>query len=129
MAHGINKVILIGNLGGDVVTRSMPSGAMVASFSVATSERWKGKEGGTQERTEWHQVACFGRLAQIAQEHLKKGQQVYIEGSLRTSKWQDKSGQERRKTEIVAKEIESLWGTIGPNQPAEQPAADEDCPY
>jgi single-strand DNA-binding protein len=123
---GVNRAIIIGNVGGDVVTRAMPSGAKVASFSVATSEHWKDKENVKQERTEWHQITCFGPLASFAQEYLKKGEQVYVEGSLRTSKWQDKSGQERRKTEIVAKEINRLWGSA---QTAEKPAVDDDCPY
>ena len=94
MARGINKVILIGNLGADPETRAMPSGMTVANIRVATSENWKDKQSGEQkERTEWHNVAMFGRLGEIAGEYLKKGSKVYIEGSLRTRKWQDKSGQ------------------------------------
>ena len=94
MARGINKVILIGNLGADPETRAMPSGMTVANIRVATSESWKDKQSGeNKERTEWHNVAMFGRLGEIAGEYLKKGSKVYIEGALRTRKWQDKSGQ------------------------------------
>ena len=97
MARGINKVILIGNLGADPETRAMPSGTTVANLRVATSESWRDKQTGEQqERTEWHRVALFGRLAEIAGEYLRKGSQVYIEGSLRTRKWQDKPGNERQ---------------------------------
>ena len=93
MARGINKVILIGNLGADPETRAMPSGTTVANLRVATSESWRDKQTGEQqERTEWHRVALFGRLAEIAGEYLRKGSQVYIEGSLRTRKWPDKQG-------------------------------------
>src|SRR5579862_1972320 len=93
MARGVNKVILIGNLGADPETRAMPSGSTVANLRIATSESWRDKQSGEQqERTEWHRVALFGRLAEIAAEYLRKGSQVYIEGSLRTRKWQDKQG-------------------------------------
>src|SRR5215469_13365041 len=93
MARGVNKVILIGNLGADPETRAMPSGSTVANLRIATSESWRDKQTGEQqERTEWHRVALFGRLAEIASEYLRKGSQVYIEGSLRTRKWQDKQG-------------------------------------
>jgi len=99
MARGINKVILIGNLGADPETRAMPSGSQVANLRIATSESWRDKTSGEQqERTEWHRVALFGRLAEIAAEYLRKGSQVYIEGSLRTRKWQDKQGNERYST-------------------------------
>src|SRR6187397_2459968 len=101
MARGINKVILIGNLGADPETRAMPSGLTVANIRVATSENWKDKQSGeSKERTEWHNVAMFGRLGEIAGEYLKKGSKVYIEGSLRTRKWQDKSGNDRYSTEV-----------------------------
>src|ERR1043165_1030814 len=100
MARGINKVILIGNLGADPETRAMPSGMTVANIRVATSENWKDKQSGeNKERTEWHNVAMFGRLGEIAGEYLKKGSKVYIEGSLRTRKWQDKQGNDRYRTE------------------------------
>ena len=109
MARGINKVILIGNLGADPETRAMPSGMTVANISVATSESWKDKQSGeAKERTEWHKVALFGRLGEIAGEYLKKGSKVYIEGSLRTRKWQDKSGNDRYTTEIIANEMQML---------------------
>jgi single-strand DNA-binding protein len=111
MARGINKVILIGNLGADPETRAMPSGTTVANLRIATSESWRDKQTGEQqERTEWHRVALFGRLAEIAGEYLRKGSQVYIEGSLRTRKWQDKQGNERYSTEIVGNELQMLGG-------------------
>ena len=109
MARGVNKVILIGNLGADPETRAMPSGTTVANLRVATSESWRDKQTGEQqERTEWHRVAFFGRLAEVAGEYLRKGSQVYIEGSLRTRKWQDKQGNERYSTEIVGSELQML---------------------
>src|SRR5262249_44489481 len=111
MARGINKVILVGNLGADPETRAMPSGTTVANLRIATSESWRDKQSGEQqERTEWHRVALFGRLGEIAAEYLKKGSQVYIEGSLRTRKWQDKQGNERFSTEIVASDMQMLGG-------------------
>jgi single-strand DNA-binding protein len=114
MARGINKVILIGNLGADPETRAMPSGSTVANLRVATSESWRDKQTGEQqERTEWHRVALFGRLAEIAGEYLKKGSQVYIEGSLRTRKWQDKQGNDRYSTEIIGDELQMLGGRGG----------------
>ncbi|HET9388273.1 MAG TPA: single-stranded DNA-binding protein [Steroidobacteraceae bacterium] len=114
MARGINKVILIGNLGADPETRAMPSGTTVANLRIATSESWRDKQSGEQqERTEWHRVALFGRLGEIAAEYLKKGSQVYIEGSLRTRKWQDKQGNERYSTEIVGNEMQMLGGARG----------------
>jgi single-strand DNA-binding protein len=109
MARGINKVILIGNLGADPEIRYMPSGSAVTNISLATSETWKDKTTGQpQERTEWHRVACFNRLAEIAAEYLHKGSKVYIEGSLRTRKWTDKSGHDRYTTEIIANEMQML---------------------
>src|SRR5690348_2162761 len=114
MARGVNKVILIGNLGADPETRAMPSGSSVANLRIATTESWRDKQSGEQqERTEWHRVAFFGRLAEIASEYLKKGSQVYIEGSLRTRKWQDKQGNERYTTEIVGSEMQMLGGRGG----------------
>jgi single-strand DNA-binding protein len=109
MARGINKVILIGNLGADPETRAMPSGMTVANIRVATSESWKDKQSGeNKEKTEWHNVAMFGRLGEIAGEYLKKGSKVYIEGALRTRKWQDKQGNDRYTTEIIANEMQML---------------------
>jgi single-strand DNA-binding protein len=114
MARGINKVILVGNLGADPETRAMPSGSTVANLRIATSESWRDKQSGEQqERTEWHRVVLFGRLGEVAAEYLKKGSQVYIEGSLRTRKWQDKQGVERYSTEIVGNEMQMLGGRGG----------------
>ena len=114
MARGINKVIIVGNLGGDPETRYMPSGAAVTNLTVATNESWKDKQTGEQkERTEWHKVAMFNRLAEIAAEYLRKGSQVYIEGKLRTRKWQDQNGNDRWTTEIIADEMQMLGGRGG----------------
>jgi single-strand DNA-binding protein len=114
MARGINKVIIVGNVGGDPETRYMPSGSAVTNLTVATNESWKDKATGEQkDRTEWHKVAMFNRLAEIAAEYLRKGSQVYIEGKLRTRKWQDKSGQDRWTTEIIADEMQMLGGRGG----------------
>jgi single-strand DNA-binding protein len=114
MARGINKVIIVGNLGGDPETRYMPSGSAVTNVTVATNESWKDKQTGEQkDRTEWHKVAMFGRLAEIAAEYLRKGSQVYIEGKLRTRKWQGKDGQDRYTTEIIADEMQMLGGRGG----------------
>ena len=114
MARGINKVIIVGNVGGDPETRYMPSGSAVTNLTVATNESWKDKQTGEQkERTEWHRVAMFNRLAEVAAEYLRKGSQVYIEGKLRTRKWQDKNGQDRYTTEIIADEMQMLGGRGG----------------
>jgi single-strand DNA-binding protein len=114
MARGVNKVILVGNLGQDPETRYMPSGGAVTNVTLATSETWKDKQSGqAQERTEWHRVVFFNRLAEIAGEYLKKGSKVYLEGSLRTRKWQDKDGQDKYTTEIVAAEMQMLDGRGG----------------
>lgn len=143
MARGINKVILVGNLGADPETRYMPSGSAVTNIRVATSESWKDKQtGDQQERTEWHSVAMFNRLAEVAAEYLRKGSQVYIEGKLRTRKWQDKQGNDRYTTEIVANEMQMLGGRSGGASadpaPRRQPAAmadsvaddlDDDIPF
>ncbi len=107
--RGVNKVILIGNLGKDPETRYMPSGGAVTNITVATSETWKDKNTGEQqERTEWHRVVFFNRLAEIAGQYLRKGSKVYIEGSLRTRKWQGQDGQDRWTTEIIANEMQML---------------------
>ena len=109
MARGVNKVILIGNLGADPETRFMPSGGAVTNIRLATSESWKDKQSGQmQERTEWHRVVFFNKLAEIAGEYLKKGSKVYVEGSLRTRKWQGQDGQDRYSTEIVADQMQML---------------------
>jgi len=108
-SKGVNKVILVGNLGKDPETRFLPSGGAVANITIATSESWKDKNTGQQqERTEWHRVVFFNRLAEIAAEYLKKGSKVYIEGSLRTNKWQNQAGEDRYTTEIVATEMQML---------------------
>jgi single-strand DNA-binding protein len=114
MARGINKVILIGNLGADPDVRYMPSGSAVTNIRIATTESFKDRETGQQqERTEWHSIAMFGRLAEIAGEYLRKGSQVYIEGRLRTRKWQDKQGNDRYSTEVIADEMQMLGGRGG----------------
>ena len=123
MSRGINKVIIVGNLGADPETRYMPSGSAVTNLSVATSEQWKDKQTGEQkERTEWHKVAMFNRLAEIAAEYLRKGSQVYIEGKLRTRKWQDRDGNDRWTTEIVADEMQMLGGRGGGGGTAPMPS-------
>jgi single-strand DNA-binding protein len=114
MARGVNKVIIVGNLGADPETRAMPSGSTVANLRIATTENWKDRQSGeNQERTEWHRVVLFGRLGEVAAEYLRKGSQVYIEGSLRTRKWTDKQGNERYSTEIVANDMQMLGGRGG----------------
>ena len=151
MARGINKVILVGNLGADPETRYTASGAAVTNIRLATSESWRDKQSGeTQERTEWHRVVFFNRLAEIAGEYLRKGRQVYIEGSIRTRKWQDQSGQDRYTTEVVASEMQMLGNRDGdsggapagggfresrppqqekPSQVADDGFADDDIPF
>src|ERR671916_1569020 len=109
----VNKVILIGNLGADPETRYLPSGDAVTNIRIATTDTWKDKNGEKQEHTEWHRVAFFGKTAEIAGEYLKKGSPVYIEGRIRTRKWQDKEGQERYSTEIVADRMQLLGGRGG----------------
>lgn len=129
-SRGVNKVILVGNLGQDPETRFLPSGGAVTNVTIATSESWKDKTSGQQqERTEWHRVVFFNRLGEIAGEYLRKGSKVYVEGSLRTRKWQDKEGQDRYTTEIVANEMQMLdsrgagESTGGQYQAQQQPAS------
>jgi single-strand DNA-binding protein len=111
MARGVNKVILIGHIGADPDLRYMPSGNAATTLSVATNESWKDKQTGErQERTEWHRVVCFNRLGEIAGEYVKKGSKLYVEGSLRTRKWQDQQGNDKYTTEIVASDIQMLDG-------------------
>jgi single-strand DNA-binding protein len=152
MARGINKVIIVGNLGQDPETRYMPSGSAVTNFTVATNESWKDKQTGEQkDRTEWHRVAMFNRLAEIAAEYLRKGSQVYIEGKLRTRKWQGQDGNDRYTTEIIADEMqmlgsrgdsggsygagrggnkpESKQGDSAPAQPIPDEEFDDDIPF
>lgn len=127
MARGINKVILVGNVGTDPEVRYMPNGNAVTTLSVATSETWKDKQtGDKQERTEWHRVVCFNRLGEIAGEYVRKGSKLYVEGSLRTRKWQDQQGQDRYTTEIVASDIQMLDSKGGQGQ---APAASQDSQY
>jgi single-strand DNA-binding protein len=114
MARGINKVILVGNLGQDPQSRAMPSGKAVVNLRIATSDQWRDKQTGeNKENTEWHTVVMFDRLAEVAAEYLRKGSQVYIEGRLRTRKWQDKEGNDRYSTEVVANEMQMLGGRGG----------------
>lgn len=133
MSRGINKVILVGNLGNDPEVRYSQSGSAITTISVATSESWKDKNGEKQERTEWHRVKFFGKLAEIAGEYLKKGSLVYIEGSLRTEKYTDKSGVEKYSTDIIASEMQMLGGKPDSaprsNRGASQPAPSGDEPF
>jgi single-strand DNA-binding protein len=152
MARGVNKVILVGNLGRDPEMKYTASGAAIANVTVATTDSWNDKQTGEkQEKTEWHRVVFFGRLAEIVGEYLHKGSQVYLEGRLQTRKWQDKSGQDRYTTEIVANDMQMLGGRGGeggarpqqgggfrsnaPAQPAAQPPQsdtgfdDDDIPF
>ncbi|NIY84038.1 single-stranded DNA-binding protein [Vibrio hepatarius] len=113
-SRGVNKVILVGNLGSDPEVRYMPSGGAVANITVATSETWRDKATGEQrEKTEWHRVALFGKLAEVAGEYLRKGSQVYIEGQLQTRKWQDQSGQDRFTTEVVVQGFNGVMQMLG----------------
>jgi len=132
MARGINKVILVGNLGKDPEMRYMPSGSAVANITLATTESWKDKQSGDQqERTEWHNIVFFNRLAEIVGEYLKKGSQIYVEGKLRTRKWQDKSGNDRYTTEIVANEMQMLGsrgGSAGYSSEKASPSKQETAP-
>ena len=122
MARGINKVILIGHVGVDPEVRYMPNGNAVATISIATTESWKDKQSGErQERTEWHRVVCFNRLGEIVGEYIRKGSKVYIEGSLRTRKWQDQQGQDRYTTEIVASDLQMLDSRGGSGMPDDMP--------
>jgi single-strand DNA-binding protein len=114
MARGVNKVILVGNLGKDPESRYMPNGKAVTNFSVATTDSWKDKQTGEQrEQTEWHNIVMYERLAEVAAEYLKKGSQVYIEGRLRTRKWQDKEGRDRYTTEVIANDMQMLGSRQG----------------
>jgi len=117
----VNKVILIGNLGRDPETRYMPDGGAITNISVATTDVWKDKQGEKQEKTEWHRVAFFGKLAEIAGEYLKKGSQVYVEGRLQTRKWQDKEGVDKYTTEIVADRMQMLGSRQGMGGGARRP--------
>src|ERR1044072_4675170 len=119
----VNKVMLVGNLGKDPESRFLPDGGAVCNFSVATKDKWKDKSGEQQERTEWHRISTFAKLAEICGEYLKKGSQVYIEGRLQTRKWQDKEGQDRYTTEIVADRMQMLGSRAGSGEPRAEPMA------
>jgi single-strand DNA-binding protein len=128
MARGVNKVILVGNLGKDPETKYMPSGDCVCNFSLATTESWKDKTSGEKvEKVEWHNIVMFKRQAEIAGEYLRKGSQVYIEGKLKTRKWQDKTGNDRWTTEIEARDMQML-GSRGGNTGMGAPAASQSAP-
>ena len=125
MARGVNKVILVGNLGRDPEVRYAASGSAIANVTIATTDSWKDRQSGErQERTEWHRVVFFGRLAEIVSEYLKKGSQVYVEGRLQTRKWQDQSGADRYTTEIVANEMQML-GSRGGGAPRDDAEFDQ----
>lgn len=127
MARGVNKVILVGNLGQDPEVKYMPSGQAVCNVSIATTDSWNDKSTGEkQERTEWHRVVFFRRLAEIVGEYLNKGSQVYVEGRLQTRKWQDQSGADRYTTEIVANEMQMLGGRGGSAGGSEAPPTEQD---
>jgi len=126
MARGVNKAIIVGTLGQDPEVKYSSSGAAICNISVATNESWKDKSGEKQERTEWHRISMFGKLAEIAAQYLKKGSQAYFEGRIQTRKWQDQSGNDRYSTEVVANEMQMLGGrseSQAPTQPREQPQA------
>ncbi|NOY79040.1 MAG: single-stranded DNA-binding protein [Calditrichaeota bacterium] len=138
MANGVNKVILIGNLGKDPELRYTPNGTAVASFSIATNERWKDKEGNFQDHTEWHRIVAWRKLAETVGEYLKKGSQVYIEGRLRTRTWEDQNGNKRTTTEIVADSLQMLGRREGvsssdvaasPTASDDEMAASDDLPF
>ena len=129
MARGINKVILIGNLGAEPEVRFMPSGQAVANVRLATNETWRDRETGeSQERTEWHRVVFFGKLADIVKEYLHKGSQIFVEGRIQTKKWQDKDGHDRYSTEIIANEMQMLGGRGGGTVPFENEPPSERAP-
>lgn len=120
MAMGVNKVILLGNLGSDPELRYTPSGVAVANFNVATNERWPDKDGNMQEKTEWHRIVCWRKLAEIAGEYLKKGSPVYLEGKLQTRNWEDQNGVKRYQTEVIASNLQMLGRRgEGDSSPAE----------
>lgn len=131
-SKGVNKVILVGNLGQDPEVRYMPNGNAVANLSIATSESWKDQQGQMQERTEWHRLTMYRRLAEVAGEYLRKGSQIYVEGKLQTRKWQDQQGQDKYTTEVIVDQMQMLGGKGGgqseggfqgqQRQPAQRPA-------
>ena len=120
--RGINKVILVGNLGQDPEVRTTPTGTIIANLNLATGEAWKDQQGQLQERTEWHRVVLYKRLAEVARDYLRKGSKIYVEGRLHTNKWQDKNGQDRYTTEIVCQELQMLDRAQGDNGQREPPS-------
>lgn len=122
-SRGINKVILVGNLGADPDIRHSPNGTIIANLRLATGEAWKDQQGQLQERTEWHSVVIFGRTAEIARDYLRKGSKLYLEGRLQTRKWQDKTGQDRYTTEIIAQEFQMLDRPDSDRRPAAHPTS------
>lgn len=124
----VNKVILVGNLGRDPEVRYMPNGEAVCNFSIATTDTWKDKAGAKQERTEWHAIVMYRKLAEIAGEYLKKGSTVYVEGRLQTRKWQTKEGQDRYTTEIISDQMQMLGGKSSGGQESYQSAPDNGAP-
>jgi len=136
--RGVNKVILVGNLGADPETRYSSTGTAVTNFRIATSENWTNKEGGKETRTEWHRIVAFGKLAEICAEYLNKGKQVYVEGRLQSRSWEDKEGNKRWTTEVVANNVVMLGqlgdqakGTGGepPEEPPEPTQQEDDIPF
>ncbi|AUR89321.1 single-stranded DNA-binding protein [Vibrio phage 1.122.B._10N.286.46.F8] len=128
-SRGVNKVILVGSLGNDPEIKHMPSGGSVANVSIATSESWRDKATGEQkEKTEWHKVAIFGKLAEVAGEYLRKGSQVYIEGQMQTRKWQDQSGQDRYTTEVVVQGFNGVMQMLGSKQGGNQQQTPQQVP-
>jgi single-strand DNA-binding protein len=127
-SRGVNKVILVGNLGNDPEVRYMPNGNAVANLSLATSESWKDQQGQQQEKTEWHRVTMYRRLAEIAGEYLKKGSQIYIEGKLQTRKWQDQQGNDKYTTEIIADQLQMLGGRMDGGQSSQNYGGNQQRP-
>ena len=125
---GVNKVILVGNLGNDPEVRYMPNGNAVANLSLATSESWKDQQGQVQERTEWHRLTMYRRLAEIAGEYLKKGSQIYVEGKLQTRSWEDDKGEKKYTTEVIARELTMLGSKSSSNDTGAAPQMDEQKP-
>lgn len=128
MANGLNKVILIGNLGRDPEVRYTPGGLAVANFSMATSETWKNKEGEKETRTEWHKIVAWGKLGEICGEYLSKGKQVYIEGRIQTREWEDKEGNKRYTTEIIALQMLMLGSRESADESRPSPSSDMETP-
>lgn len=125
--RGVNKVILVGNLGNDPDVKTMPNGGVIANITLATSESWKDQQGNTQEKTEWHRIVMYRKTAEIARDYLRKGSKIYLEGSLQTRKWQDKDGNDKYTTEVVAREFQML-DSKSDGQRQERPAQNRNQP-